>query len=55
MTSILSIDERATLSALCNALLPALEPEAGDDPALFSTDASKRGVAERFENTVSLL
>lgn len=55
MTAHLSTDERATLQALCDALLPALEPEGADDPALFATDASKRGVPERFENTVALL
>ena len=52
---ILSGDERATLEALCNALLPSLEPAAGDDPVLFNTDASARGVATRVEETIEVL
>ncbi|MEO8575481.1 MAG: GMC family oxidoreductase N-terminal domain-containing protein [Gemmatimonadales bacterium] len=51
----LSTDERATLEALCNALLPALEPVDGDEPALFSTDAAARGVPARVEETVEVL
>lgn len=55
MPTPLSTDERATLQALCDALLPALEPEGNDDPTLFATQASKRGVPLRFENTIAHL
>ncbi len=52
---ILSSRERATLEALCNALLPSLVPGQGDDPALFSTGASARGVPLRVEQTLAVL
>lgn len=52
---ILSPRERATLEALCNALLPSLEPGEGDDAALFSSDSSARGVPARVEQTLKVL
>jgi choline dehydrogenase-like flavoprotein len=44
--------ERATLEAVCLALLPALAAEAGDDGRLFSLDAGALGVAGEIEGTV---
>ena len=44
--------ERATLEAVCLALLPALAAEAGDDARLFSLDAGALGVAAEIERTV---
>ena len=44
--------ERATLEAVCMALLPAMAAEAGDDPRLFSLDAGMLGVAGEIERTV---
>ena len=44
--------ERATLEAVCLALLPALATEAGDDGRLFSLDAGALGVAGEIERTV---
>ncbi|HEV3455125.1 MAG TPA: GMC family oxidoreductase N-terminal domain-containing protein [Thermoanaerobaculia bacterium] len=43
--SLLSPQERATLDAVCETLLPALAPEAGDDPELFGLHAAGLGVA----------
>jgi choline dehydrogenase-like flavoprotein len=53
--TILSSEERATLEALCNAFLPSLEAEEGDDPGLFAADAASRKVANRIEDTMSVL
>ncbi len=44
--------ERATLEAVCLALLPALAAEAGDDGRLFSLDAGALGVPGEIERTV---
>lgn len=52
---ILSERERATLSALCNAFLPALNAGKGDNAALFSIDAAARGVPARVEETLGIL
>lgn len=52
---ILSERERATLSALCNAFLPALNGGKGDNAALFSIDAAARGVPARVEETLDIL
>ena len=51
----LSSGERTTLEALCNAFLPSLEAEAGDDPGLFAADAASRNVARRIEDTIAIL
>lgn len=55
MKRILTERERATLAALCNALLPGLEPEAGDDAGLFHESASSRDVPRRVEETLASL
>jgi len=44
--------ERATLEAVCVALLPALAAEAEDDGRLFALDAGALGVAGEIERTV---
>ncbi len=49
---LLSAAERRTLAAVCEALLPALEAEPGDDPRLFALDAAALGVAAEFEQAV---
>src|SRR5689334_24123254 len=51
----LSPAERRTLTAACDALLPALAPEEGDDPRLFALAASDLGVAAEIESAVSTL
>ncbi len=53
--SVLSSGERSTLEALCNAFLPSLPPESGDDPGLFAADAASRKVAQRIEDTLGVL
>ena len=55
VATVLSQGERTTLEALCNAFLPSLEPEPGDDPGLFAADASSRKVARRIEDTIAIL
>ncbi|HZF12838.1 MAG TPA: GMC family oxidoreductase N-terminal domain-containing protein [Thermoanaerobaculia bacterium] len=52
---LLSPQERETLEAVCGALLPALAPEAGDDPRLFALDAASLGVAAALEGAVGEL
>ncbi len=47
--------ERVTLTALCDALLPSLPATDGDSLELFSAGASDRGVAQRVEETLSVL
>lgn len=47
--------ERATLAAVCDALLPALSAAPGDDPALFALDARRLGVPLAFEETIATL
>ena len=49
---VLSPAERATLDSVCEALLPALAAEAGDDPRLFGLDAGSLGVAGEIAATV---
>jgi glycine/D-amino acid oxidase-like deaminating enzyme len=49
---VLPAAERATLEAVCLALLPALAAEAGDDGRLFALDAGALGVAGEIERTV---
>lgn len=51
----LSPAERRTLTAACDALLPALAPEEGDDPRLFGLAASDLGVAAEIESAVATL
>jgi len=51
----LSSEERATLAALCETLLPSLEPGQGDDASLYPASAASRGVAMRVEETLSVL
>ena len=51
----LSSGERTTLEALCNAFLPSLAAEPGDDSGLFAADAASRKVARRIEDTIAIL
>jgi choline dehydrogenase-like flavoprotein len=55
VATVLSNGERSTLEALCNAFLPSLDVEAGDDPGLFASDAASRQVARRIEDTIAIL
>ena len=50
--TVLSPAERRTLGSVCAALLPALTPEAADDPRLFALAASDLGVAAEVERVV---
>lgn len=54
-STVLSTDERATLGALCNALLPALQPRGSDDSELFAADAVSRRVPAKVEETLAVL
>lgn len=47
--------ERRTLVAACQALLPALQAEAGDDPRLFALDAVRLGVPAALEQALATL
>jgi choline dehydrogenase-like flavoprotein len=49
----LSVTQRATLAAVCEALLPRLAAAAGDDPALFALDAAALGVAGEIEGAAA--
>ncbi|HVT58654.1 MAG TPA: GMC family oxidoreductase N-terminal domain-containing protein [Thermoanaerobaculia bacterium] len=51
----LSPAERQTLRRVCEAFVPALVPEAEDDPRLFALDADALGVAEEAEKAVATL
>jgi hypothetical protein len=51
----LSPGERATLRCVCTALLPALQPEAGDDPRLFTLAAGDLGVPAAMEQAIGSL
>jgi choline dehydrogenase-like flavoprotein len=53
--SLLSEAERATLDAVCEALLPKLAAEDGDDPRLFGLDAAALGVAGEIEREIGRL
>jgi glycine/D-amino acid oxidase-like deaminating enzyme len=44
--------ERATLAAVCEALLPALAAGPGEDPRLFGLDAAALGIAGEIERAV---
>ncbi|HEX4963411.1 MAG TPA: GMC family oxidoreductase N-terminal domain-containing protein [Thermoanaerobaculia bacterium] len=52
---LLSPAERRTLELVCEAFLPALAPEAGDDPTLFALDAAALGVPGAMEETIGAL
>jgi choline dehydrogenase-like flavoprotein len=47
--------ERATLSVICNTLIPRLEPEADDDPVLFQTTATDLDIPARVEASLERL
>jgi len=47
--------ERRTLAAVCEALLPALSPEPGDDARLFALDAGSLDLAAAIEGAVGTL
>ena len=52
---VLSSAERATLGYISDTLLPALVPEAGDDPRLFALDAASLGVPAVMEQAIGEL
>ena len=52
-SAVLAPPERRTLEAICTTLLPPLEPEAGDHPALFALDAATIGVAGAMEHVLA--
>ena len=52
---VLGASHRATLESVCEALLPALAPRAGDAPRLFELSAGALGVAGEVERAVSTL
>lgn len=47
--------ERQTLWAVCETLLPALTPEADDDPQLFALSANSLDVAGGMEESLTKL
>jgi choline dehydrogenase-like flavoprotein len=49
---LLSPAERVTLAAVCEALLPELHAEPGDDPRLFGLGAAALGIAAEVEGVV---
>jgi choline dehydrogenase-like flavoprotein len=51
--TVLAPAERLTLSWVCGALFPRLEPSQGDDPALFSADALAVGVPAAVEEALA--
>jgi choline dehydrogenase-like flavoprotein len=53
--SVLAPAERLTLSWVCGALFPRIDPAAGDDPALFSADALSVGVPAAMEEALASL
>lgn len=44
--------EKETLVAVCDTLIPSLEPEEGDDPALFRLSASDLNIADHVESSL---
>lgn len=52
---LLNSSERRSLEAACNALLPALAAEAGDDPRLFGLAAADLDVAVALEQALTTL
>ena len=48
-------NERRVLEAVCETLLPALEPEPGDNAALCALDAATLGVPDAMEQALSRL
>jgi hypothetical protein len=52
---LLSEEERRTLQSVCETLLPALRPEAGDAPDLFALAASSLDVAAEVERVAGEL
>lgn len=52
-TGFLNHLERRTLNAACDALLPALTPEADDDPRLCALDAAALGVPAAIESAIA--
>ena len=47
--------EQLTLQNVCEALLPTLQPEPGDNPPLFTLNATKLGVAIAMEQAIASL
>jgi len=47
--------ERRALNAVCDTLLPSLDPRPGNDDALFRLSAADVGVAHAVETTIGLL
>jgi choline dehydrogenase-like flavoprotein len=50
---VLAAAERLTLDAVCEALLPTLEPEPGDSADLFRLSASRVGVGAAVEQAIA--
>lgn len=48
-------NERRVLEAVCQTLLPALEPQPGDNAALMALDAATLGVPEAMEQALARL
>src|SRR5438552_2915079 len=53
--SLLAPAERRCLQAICEALLPSLEPGDGDDPGLFAASANSLGIAQAIEGALAEL
>lgn len=53
--SILTVEERRTLAAVCDALLPALEPRGDDAPGLFRLGAGDVSLARSVEHAMTAL
>ncbi len=45
----LTPDEKRTLAAVCDTLIPSLAPEAGDDPQLFTLNARTFNLVDQLE------
>src|SRR5438270_12318600 len=52
---VLAPAERRCLEAVCEALLPVLDPGGGDDPRLFALSAAQLGVADAIEEALAAL
>jgi choline dehydrogenase-like flavoprotein len=52
---LLTETERETLAAVCDTLVPRLEPGEGDSPVLFSLSAADMGLADAVELAMSVL
>jgi choline dehydrogenase-like flavoprotein len=53
--SVLGTRQRTTLGAVCDALMPRLDPRTGDNPQLFALGASDVGLADAVEHAMTAL